>query len=165
VRHLQEPSPGIFGGALNSIDVVRHLQSSDSYTVDVDSCSDYIKDYFDLIEGIKAEPLPEFTSVDVICGQGKGHHHPGNQYYLGLIEARAHEYKVANSKSLKTKTDLAQEVIDSVHEKGGRFFQKEERGNEIFYTEVPITDKDLLLDKVKSAFRGRLKILKGKGGS
>lgn len=162
----QEPPPAlsIFGGALNSVDIVRHFQSNDSYTVDINSwdsnCTDK-QEYLDLIQGINAAPLPEFTNLDVLPGPGKGNHHPGHQEYLDLISARAQDYENTNNAG---KSALAQEVIDIVHEQGGRFIrdiQKEEdQANKRQYTEIPVSDNDLLLEKVKNAFRGRLKILR-----
>jgi len=165
---LQDPhhrASGIFGGTLNSVDIVRHFQSNDSYTVDINSLDSNCtakQEYVDLIQGIDSDPLPEYTDFDVLPGQGTGNHHPGHQDYLGLISARVHEYKTANN---ARKTALAQEVIDSVHEYGGRFIQKEEnQANERRYTEIQITDNVLLLDKVKNAFRGRLKIIRKQEG-
>jgi hypothetical protein len=63
-----------------------------------------------------------YTSDDVILGRGgKSNNHPGNQLYLrdkDLLQARYF------SVSKREKTAIAQELVDRVHARGGRFMKE-----------------------------------------
>ena len=138
-------------GSLISIDVVRHFLSSDSFKLNFhtgDSNCSKNREYVRLLDGAGAEPLPEYTDFDVLCGAGKGNYRIGNQDYRRLVEARVTEYNIATN---ARKNELAMEVINLVIERGNRFYAKDKQG----YTEI--TDKGTLREKVKSAFRGQLK--------
>lgn len=72
-----------------------------------------------------------YTRADVILGRGgKSNHHPGNQEYLrDKSELQPRYFTV----SKQEKTRIAQELVDRVHARGGRFMKEQDDGR---WTEV-----------------------------
>lgn len=79
----------------------------------------------DLEKGTVIKP----TDKDVLCVRGgEGNNHPGNKTYLEFVEEKKYEYEkitkeIPHWKSKKT--EISQQVVDHVHEYGGRFLGKE----------------------------------------
>ena len=72
------------------------------------------KEYIDAMPTIK----------DVVAGRGGGsNNHPGNLAYWQKILTNRELYK--NSKTNEDKTRVAQEIVDFIKSKSGRFLQKE----------------------------------------
>eukprot|EP00978_Attheya_sp_CCMP212_P011236 scaffold27594_cov48-Attheya_sp.AAC.9 len=71
----------------------------------------------------------EPTDKDVLCVRGgEGNNHPGNKTYLEFVEEKKDDYEkitkeIPHWKSKKT--EISQQVVDHVHEYGGRFLGKE----------------------------------------
>lgn len=78
-----------------------------------------------LIVSTTATNIPsgaDFTIHDVILGRGgKSNNHPGNQLYLRDKELLQPRYF---SVSKREKTAIAQELVDRVHARGGRFMKE-----------------------------------------
>lgn len=104
-------------------------------------------------------PIPEIkqylpeeeqpNEVDVIGGRGgRSNHHPGNRpYWLKILEAR-HAYKICETDAEKCR--IAQDILDFVKGRGGRFLNLEDSTKRWF--ELP----DLVvLDKAKQALRDK----------
>lgn len=72
----------------------------------------------------------EPTDLDVLLGRGgRTNHHPGNKLYLEVKEEIQPRYLAA----LKTdKTAISQELVDRVHDWGGKFLQLDESNNRWF---------------------------------
>jgi hypothetical protein len=67
------------------------------------------------------------TVRDVTFGRGGGsNHHPGNKSYLDHIRSLQEEYR---KMSRENKTKCSQGVVDWVHQRGGRFLQRDDEGN------------------------------------
>jgi|Transcript_16399 hypothetical protein len=70
----------------------------------------------------------EPTDKDVLCVRGgEGNNHPGNKTYLEFVEEKKYDYEeitkeIPHWKSKKT--EISQQVVDHVHEYGGRFLGK-----------------------------------------
>jgi hypothetical protein len=87
---------------------------------------------------------------DVVFGRDKyAQDHPGNAHFLFLIEKRRDEHEQTASR--KIKCNISDGVIETAHERGGKFLRKDEFG----WVEV---DYDTARSKVANAFRSRRKI-------
>jgi hypothetical protein len=64
----------------------------------------------------------EVRNEDVLLGRGRGNErHPGNQYYLSLLQAYQESYNSTESRNEKTR--IVNKVIDTVTQRGGRFIK------------------------------------------
>ena len=62
--------------------------------------------------------------TDVLCGRGGGiNAHPGNIAFRNMIKEKKERYSVASNKAQKS--TIAQTILDSVNELGGRFLQRD----------------------------------------
>jgi hypothetical protein len=87
---------------------------------------------------------------DVVFGRDKyAQDHPGNAQFIFLIENRRDEHE--GTPSRKIKCNISDAVIETVHERGGKFLRKDEVG----WVEV---DHDTARNKVANAFRSRRKL-------
>ena len=88
------------------------------------------------------------TKDDVVAGRGGGsNNHPGNDDYWKIILANRESYKT--SKTNGDKTRLAEEILDFIKSKNGRFLQKEKGEMERWFL---LTDK-VAISKVKQTLR------------
>lgn len=98
-------------------------------------------------------PWSGIREQDVLSGRGKAlHYHKGNVGYRNLVRERARQYQSQESTAWK-RTGLAQEVLQSVDDIGGRFLLPGDHGES--WVECP---HRLALIKVKQALRD-MKIL------
>ena len=88
------------------------------------------------------------SKFDVILGRGRPFsEHPGNQVLNSLITSFREEYDTTQGKGNKAK--LAQRIIQSIHDSGGRFLKR----NDQIYGWWQEVSNDVAVDKVKHGFR------------
>ncbi|GAX10814.1 hypothetical protein FisN_1Hh356 [Fistulifera solaris] len=79
----------------------------------------------------------EVNSQDVLFGRGgRTNHHPGNKTYLELKEMLQERYREADKNE---KTLISQELVDLVHQRGGRFLKLENGTEDSWYEVLNIT--------------------------
>jgi hypothetical protein len=83
----------------------------------------------------KKEPLVKeyvvVQDVDVLCGRGgRVNHHPGNEVYLKEKDRIQPRYLAA---SKDEKTGISQELVDFIHQRGGRFLKLEPGTEDMWY--------------------------------
>ena len=76
------------------------------------------------------ESLP-YRDADVLCGRGGSSNHPGNQAYLKKKEGMQAQYKAAATD--KEKTAMSKELIDYVHQRGGRFMKRDPKDKQRWF--------------------------------
>jgi hypothetical protein len=96
----------------------------------------------------KQKPFkPEITDLDVYCGRDKrSQSHPGNKRFRDLINAHRERYQSASLREHKTR--ITSDVIDIVHNYGGRFMKTREDEEEWYAMETAYVH-----DKVSHALR------------
>ena len=57
---------------------------------------------------------------------GRTNHHKGNEYYLNLKTSMQPRYLAA---AKEDKTAISQELVDAIHQRGGRFLKLEDHSN------------------------------------
>lgn len=67
---------------------------------------------------------------------GRTNHHPGNKMYLELKEILQERYREADKNE---KTKISQELVDLVHQRGGRFLKLENGTEDSWYEVLNIT--------------------------
>ena len=83
---------------------------------------------------------------DVLLGQGRAtSSHPGNQFLTDLILAKKEDYALATKKQKRV---IANNIIKKVHNRGGRFLQKD-RGSALWYVAID----NITRDKISRALR------------
>jgi hypothetical protein len=90
-----------------------------------------------------------YNKFDVICGRGeRSNQHPGNRFYLGLVNIRKPLYRKG---SAKEKVALVLEVLSSVRERGGRILRLDKKADATIRWYV--SDERKALEKVRQALR------------
>lgn len=94
-------------------------------------------------------PLPE----DVLVGRGHHYHgFEGNRAMRNIVEGYVESYTLANERLAKTV--LVMNIVNKIHERGGRFLERKED----HWTPV---DKQVAIRKVSQVFRTRIRDQKG----
>jgi len=89
------------------------------------------------------------SASDILLGRGGSiNNHPGNQVFREWVKARREDYNLAPNKVEKMK--IARKVMDSVHNAGGRFLQKDPSTSAHWWVEV---DETRALAKTAQALR------------
>jgi hypothetical protein len=99
------------------------------------------------------QPVVELNNNDVLFGRGmRASMYIGTQKFRDICEERKNDYLSATKNA--TKRAIAQEVIDTVKENGGRFLKQQE-GNTDDHEEVwyEVTNESDVLAKAKQALR------------
>jgi hypothetical protein len=112
---------------VGQISVVSPIQGSNTKTLDDDDDNSESGDTQQRLGGNKKL----FNELDVLLGRGGlVNLHPGNQTYLQHKERLQARYLAA---SKEEKTEISQELVDIVHEWGGRFMKQREDDEHIWY--------------------------------
>lgn len=98
---------------------------------------------------------------DVLLGRGRPFiNHIGNRRYRELVKSRKEDYR--NSSRSRAKSMIAQEILECIRERGGRFLQlvtSETRDEDPNIPRAPrlwsITSRDVALSKIKQSLRDR----------
>ena len=97
------------------------------------------------------------TSSDVLLGRGRPfHNHLGNKRLTSLIEQHKARYDEAGTTYGK-KNNICEEVVDMVHEAGGRFLRKQDAksqtNDESEAAGWEVVGRDLAREKISHGFR------------
>lgn len=103
-------------------------------------------------------PTQHPTQQDVLFGRGNGVH-PGNIHFRALIAERAERYRDADL-TRESRYAIVQEIIDNIHELGGKFLQSTDRnGAKQWHRASGVTTfimvKNALSGKAGSSRRGQ----------
>jgi hypothetical protein len=97
------------------------------------------------------EPVLVPREADILLGRGRGaQNHKGNVHYRCVVESFRHRYEKIPQKGAKTQ--LIREIVDCIHNKGGRFLKQDAYGRWI-----PV-DPEVARDKVSHSFRNQKRL-------
>jgi hypothetical protein len=93
--------------------------------------------------------VPTINSKDVVCVRGRSYwEHPGNVSYRAIIESVKDSYSTASNRYAKSM--IVTQIIDTVHDKGGKFVKKVGKGKNATWV---ICDENFAREKVSQSLR------------
>jgi len=103
--------------------------------------------------------VPSLNENDVLLGRGKGpSNYVGNNRFLDIIKERREEY-TSKDTTYNQKSVIANEVMQNVHSRGGRFLQLVSRGqpmrNVVEEGQWYVESESVVLLKIKQALRAK----------
>lgn len=96
--------------------------------------------------------IAQLNSDDVLLGRGPAlSNYEGNLRFHALVDRRKGRYKATPSR--KKKGEIAREVLDLIHERGGRFLKQNDRFTSVVDSEWFEVETAVSEEKIKQALR------------